>query len=260
MSLSSVQNYDLALRNKAIIDAERDTNYNKRSKIIRNSFLAVPAVAGVVSAVNSPKLSPSKLAILDSKFFEESIIKRANSNLPYVKGAAARALNGLKSAGNLYAYIAAGLLAYKASDKIAEKSDKYKHFIRDNSFVNWVAVGVAGIGMVMGAKKGIGALMKKVKPETMERMFTNISKKADAFNDLRPVKALSEFYNKQTGKMSEQTQNILKTVIGYLPLGIICGSTVASFANNANFMNKARGNYENMLEKDVEVARAELEK
>ena len=255
-----VNNYnESAIRNIAAAKAEQDSHYNRRNKIIQGAILATPVIEGVVAMVNSPKLPINNTAILNSERFEQNLVKHVNGNLPYIKGAAARSLNGLKGFGNLASYLVAGLLVSGASRKVAEKSEKYKEFRENNGMINWLGVAAGAIALVVGAKKGAGAIMDRMKPETIEKMFNTITKHGDAFNNNRLVKAISNGYNNLAGKFSEKAQNRIKNILAYATTGVILSSVAGSIANNANFENKFRNNYNELKEQQLAAARADVD-
>lgn len=252
-----VNNYNEAvIRNIAAVKAEQDSHYNKRNRIIQGAILATPVIEGVAAVVNSPKLSINNTAILNSERFGQNIVNHVNGNLPYIKGAAARSLNGLKGFGNLASYLVAGLLVSGASRKVAEKSEKYKEFRENNSMINWLGVAAGAIALVVGAKKGAGAIMDRMKTETIEKMFNTITKHGDAFNNNRLVKAISNGYNNLAGKFSEKAQNTIKNIIAYASTTVIFGGLAGMIANNANFESKFKTNYAELKEQQLASARA----
>lgn len=260
MKVDNVNYSEAVIRNKAAVKAEQDSHYNKRNNLLKVAVCTAPVVEGISAMINSPKLTVDNTAILNSERFGQNILEHANNKLPYIKGAAARSLNGLKAGGSLAAYLAAGLLVSEASVKLAQKNEKYAQFRQNYDLVNWLGVAAGAIALVVGAKRGAGAIMDKLKPETVEKMFNTMTKHGDAFNNNRLVKAISNGYNNLAARLSEGTQQTLKTIASYASTAVILGSAVGIAANRINFENKFRANYTELKEQQLAAAAADVAK
>lgn len=260
MKVDQVSYNEAVIRNMAAVKAEQESHYNTRHKILAGAVLATPLVEGAVHMIKSPKLSINNTAILNSEKFGQNLVNHVNAGLPYVKGAAARSLNGLKAFGNLASYLVAGALVSEVSNKIADKSEKYNNYIKNNGLVNWLAIAGGAVALVAGAKKGVGVIFDKMKPETVEKMFTKLTKHSDAFNNNKLVKAISNGYNSLAGKFSADAQQRIKNIISYATPTVIFGSAAGILANRLNFANKFRANYDELKDQQLAAAAADVAK
>ena len=229
---------DSDLRRAAFYQACLQTDEEKHNKIDRAAILSLPVIAAARDSI----LSRGQ----DVKFF----------NGVLYSSPAARVITGLKTLGRWGAAIgiAAGVVA--ATDKLEEKSPKFRRFAKEQPYTMLAGAFATAVGLNYAAQKGVNKLGEKIINRDIQKSWHNISDKVVKFNENKLVKNVVKKYANLTAKMHPALKGIGAIGLAAAPLVIGVGTIIHSL-NHSSVRNKqAVQNYTNLKTAQAVLANA----
>lgn len=229
---------DNDLRRFAYYQACLQTDEEKHNKIDRAAILSLP----VIAAARDTILSRGK----DVKLFNGKI----------VSSPAARVLAGAKTLGGWIGAIAIAAGVVAGSEKLEEKSPKFKRFVKEQPYTALAGAFAAAVGINYAAGKGINKLGETLINKNSQKFWNRAAKGVLKFNDNKLVKGVVNKYAALTAKMHPALKAVGMLGLSAAPLAIGLGTVLHSLNHSAVRNKQAVQNYTNLKSAQAILANA----
>ena len=226
---------DEQLRKIAYYQTQENFNEKKSRRVTNGLFYAAPLAAGLAQAV----LGDGK-----TKLFSKELT-----------GIAGRLGSGLKTAAGFTAVLGAIDLLSLGFNKLVNKSDKAKEFVKEHPFVTLGGLIATGLGVVFGMNKGISKLAKFNAPKLLQ----NATEKVAGF--LNTNKFIGSVKNALVG-LAAKTPVVLKDIgkgaLDYAPTALLFGGLFHSIASSGAKNREFAKNYNELRNLQSDITKQKL--
>lgn len=222
---------DIAL--KTALDKEKH-----RRKTLKRIYYSVPLIGGLAAAA----LTRGKSTFLSTE----------------VSGLAAKAANGIKSAGN-WSFLLGTAVATSMGLNAAEKKSKtLRNFRNEHPILTFLGQCAAFFAATTFIPLGASKLYSKIKPEHLKTIGKGVNSIAGHLNNIKAP----EFIKNAGAAISKHTpdwaKSIGETVLSYAPHITLFTGLISSFRNDAKTASDFYGTYAALKDGQTRLAQARV--
>lgn len=234
---------DNSIRQIAYAKTMATVDDKKHRNISKAMFISIPVVAGIATAL----LNPAKISVLGKE----------------VSGVAGRLGNGAVSALGWGALLGLASGVNAVVDKAEKVSPDIKKFNRENPVLSFIGQMGAFVGTVLLAgkylPKAVNGIVKHIKPETLNKVGTKLSRAAENFNNNNITKTIAKSARKLAdNKYLEPLKGVVKASLNWAPSLLLWGGVLHSL-NHANVREREFvKNYSELKDFQSQLAQARI--